>query len=155
MITTNNFLSSTNFSVTLDSVRYPGLNCSIQDFTLPSISAGNANYFTPRRNIPMPGDKYEFDPLVVSMLLKDDLSNYETVFNWLKDCIETSDKPLTEKTSDIRLTLFNGKNISQKVFTFVTAFPSELGSITLSTKNASDEYLTVEATFQYAYFKIE
>lgn len=155
MISTNNFLTSTNFKVSLDSVSYPGLNCSIQSFTLPSLSIGNANYVTPRRNIPMPGDKYEFSPLVVSMLLKEDLSNYETVFNWLKQCIETSDKPLTEKTSDIRLTLFNGKNISQKVFTFVMAFPSELGAIQLNTADGSDEYLTVEATFQYAYFKLD
>lgn len=155
MIQTNNFLTSTNFKVTLDSVRYPGLSCTIQNFTLPSVSTGPANYTTPRRNIPMPGDKYEFDPLVITMLLKEDLENYETVFNWLKDCVETNDKPLSEKVSDIRVNIFNGKNISQKVFTFVSAFPSNLGSILLNTTDASDEYLTVEATFQYAYFKID
>ena len=155
-IATNAFLTSTGFKVSLDSSRFPGLNCTIQNFPLPGVSApGTGNYETPRRNIPMPGDKYLFDPLTVTMILKEDFSNYETAFDWLKLCVETPDDPLSEKTSDIRLTIYNNKNNVSKTLKFVSAFPSDLGQITFDTTDASDEYLTCTVTFQYAYFDIE
>lgn len=154
-IETNNFLSSTGFRITLDSTLYPGLTCSIQSFNLPSVSIGSGMYATPYRNIPFPGDKYEFSPLNITMILKEDLSNYVTIFNWLKQCVETADDPLSAKTSDIRLTLFNNKNISSKQIAFITAFPSSIGEVKFQTTDNADEYLTVDVTFEYAHFKID
>lgn len=157
-INSNNFLSATGFQLVLDSTLYPGLSCTIQSATIPALNIGHATRSTPYRDIPYPGDKLVYDALTVSMIIKEDLSNYETVLQWLEDCVKTKDDPLigeNGKTSDIRINLFTNKNILSKTFKFVMAFPSDIGAISLNTTDASDEYLTVDVIFQYAYFELE
>lgn len=155
-ITSNDFLTSTGFKLTLDSSQFPGINCTIQSVNIPSLSiGGDGMYATPYRTIPLPGDTYNFDPLTVTMILKHDMANYIAVKDWMTQCIETEDDPLRDKTSDIRISVFNNKNNLTKTFVFVTAFPSDLGTITFNITDASDDYITVDVTFQYAYFTIE
>lgn len=154
-ITTNDFLSSTGFQATFNTASYPGLSCTITDFQIPAVSIGSGTHPTPRRIIPLPGDQYDFAPLNVTFKFKEDMSNYETLFNWLEACVETDDKPLEDKTSDIRISVFNNKNNLTKTFVFVRAFPTGIGAIQFRTTDAEDSYLSFDATFEYAYYNLE
>lgn len=154
-ISQNAFLRSTGFQISLRADKYAGLDCQIQSFVHPTVSSGNGIYVTPRRDIPVPGDKYQFDPLTATILLEQDLASYITAYEWLQECIENKDEPnFRNKTSDITLTIVDTKNNKSKRITYKNAFPSDLGSISFAVTDTSDEYLTCDIIFQYSHFEI-
>ena len=50
---------------------------------IPGITLGNANQPTPLKDIPIPGDKLDYDTLNISFLVDENLENYREIHGWL------------------------------------------------------------------------
>ena len=50
---------------------------------IPGISLGNASQTTPLKDIPIPGDKLEYDNLNITFLVDENLENYREIHGWL------------------------------------------------------------------------
>ena len=50
---------------------------------IPGISLGQANQPTPLKDIPIPGDKLDYDNLNISFLVDENLENYREIHGWL------------------------------------------------------------------------
>ena len=50
---------------------------------IPGISIGQANQPTPLKDIPIPGDKLDYDNLNISFLVDENLENYREIHGWL------------------------------------------------------------------------
>jgi len=158
MVTLNSFLSATSFSLSFRDPSGNSVGCDIQQFTHPGISGGGngAQYATPRRTIPVPGDAYEFDPITFSMILDENLDTYCKIYEWIKLCIETVDEPqFRDKVSDLSLQIRSNMGNAVKTITYHNAFPTNLGAISFQANDNSDSYLTSDATFQYSHFSIK
>ena len=156
LIALSNHLSATSFSLQFTDNDGNDIGCDVQSFTHPSVSVGAVgNYATPRRDIPVPGDKYEFDALSVSILLDEDLSIYKRIKGWIDDCITTDDEPqFRNKVTDVHLHVRSNKGNKTNTFIYKNAFPTNLGSVAFRANDLSDTFLTVEAEFSFSHFVI-
>ena len=50
---------------------------------IPGITLRNANQPTPLKDIPIPGDKLDYDTLNISFLVDENLENYREIHGWL------------------------------------------------------------------------
>lgn len=50
---------------------------------IPGITLGNTNQPTPLKDIPIPGDKLDYDTLNISFLVDENLENYREIHGWL------------------------------------------------------------------------
>jgi len=50
---------------------------------IPGISLGNASQPTPLKDIPIPGDKLDYDNLNIQFLVDENLENYREIHGWL------------------------------------------------------------------------
>ena len=50
---------------------------------IPGISLGNASQPTPLKDIPIPGDKLDYDNLTIQFLVDENLENYREIHGWL------------------------------------------------------------------------
>ena len=50
---------------------------------IPGISLGQANQPTPLKDIPIPGDKLDYDNLNITFLVDENLENYREIHGWL------------------------------------------------------------------------
>ena len=50
---------------------------------IPGITLGSANQPTPLKDIPIPGDKLDYDTLNISFLVDENLENYREIHGWM------------------------------------------------------------------------
>ena len=50
---------------------------------IPGITLGTSNLATPFKDVPMPGDKLDYDTLNISFLVDENLENYREIHGWM------------------------------------------------------------------------
>lgn len=161
--TNKNFLSPLNFKFIMK--RAPHVNFFIQKITIPSINLPTAMTSNPFLAIPYSGDHLEFDELVISFKVDEDLKNYMEIQNWLRGTGKQSYEQYKELATNSRLTGESLKSeISLTVLTsakrpnyeivFEDAFPISISGLTFDSSNEDVSYLEAEATFKYTKYEI-
>ena len=51
---------------------------------LPGINLGTAEQITPLKDIPLPGDRLQYDTLNITFLVDENLENYQEIHGWLR-----------------------------------------------------------------------
>jgi len=152
--------------------------------TLPGISGGTMNISNPFKNIPMMGDKIEYEPLTITFIVDEYLDNYQSLHDWMtgigfpsnrgefstfRDV--TSNTPAVGSTqpvdlvgkstadlamySDAFLMILSNKNNPILNVNFQNVFPTSLSGLSF-TQGATDvEYMTADVEFQYQIYKFE
>jgi hypothetical protein len=66
-------------------IKLPKVEYFCTQVNLPGISlADNYTQPTPFRNIPLPGEKLEYEPLAMTFLVDENLENYQEIHGWLR-----------------------------------------------------------------------
>jgi hypothetical protein len=157
-------------------VKLPKVEYFCTQVNLPGISlADNYSQPTPFRNIPLPGEKLEYEPLAVTFLVDENLENYQEIHGWLRglgfpgghkefktllaggsDRFPTS-KPTTKFNapdtgaifSDATLNILTSKNNPVTEVRFNDCFPISLSSLQYNQQATDTDYLTATVTFNY------
>lgn len=120
---------------------------------------------TPFVNLPVAGDKVEFQSLYLSFKIPSDLNPYIEIYNWMiglgrttgwqdyKNMINLSNEK--SPYSDAILTINSNLNIGNKRIHFHDCVPVSLGSIQLDIELTSDTILECESEFKFAYYTFE
>ena len=165
---------STKFTLIFSRLPYVTFFCSAVN--LPGVSAGNTLQNTPFSDLPVPGDKIEYEPLDISFLVDEDYRSWFTVHDWIRGITfptsfeEYKNLKLLQPTSaqsalaqnaekpqysDAILTLYTNKNNPNIRVKFKDCFPISLSSIRYSTQDNADVIITGDATFKFAYYDVE
>jgi hypothetical protein len=158
----------------LDIERLPMATFFCQSVNVPGVTLGETEQVTPLINIPIPGDKMEFDSLTATFLIDEDLTNYIEILNWIRGLgtpevlseygdlekasptynVYTNKSVAGDVLSDITLhILTNSKNTNKEVI-YRDCFPIALGEIAFD--SASDGGVIVaDATFQLRDYVIQ
>ena len=161
-----NYFNPTGFKFIIDKV--PNVNFFCQSATIPGLSLGEAVQVNPFRDIPIPGDKIQFEELTIRFIVDEELKNWTEIYNWLyglgypenlEQSAEVSKpslmKPLGTKYSDATLlVLTSNKNVQHRVV-FQNIFPVTLSQILMDSSVAEVEYITADVTFAYTIYNIE
>jgi hypothetical protein len=170
-IENRNFLSPQGFKFTLN--RAPKVAFFGNTANIPAMTLGIAEQPTYLRNIPIPGDKLEFDDFTFKFLVDEELENYLEVYNWIRglgfpeSLEEIRDLQIENKTftnpdnsmmnlySDGTLQVLNSNyNTSFKV-KFKDLYPYYLSSLDFDATSDDYQYFTAEVSFKYTIYDIE
>jgi hypothetical protein len=169
-----NYLSPVNFDLQINKLPKTRYFCT--GVTLPGINFSEAIHtHTLAINSYLPGDKIEFDPLVVKFVVDEDMKNYQEIYNWIMDLgpgRDTDDfMDLVDSTkqssgafsnasfenmySDATIIINTSSNNANVEFMFEDCFPTSLGSIEFASDATGLEYAACDLTLRYTQFKVK
>ena len=132
---------------------------------------GEAVRNTPFIDIYSPGDKMIYDLLSMTFMVDENLLSWLEIHDWIRamtfptDFQEYRDLPRLNKFakanenfpqfSDATLEILTSNfNMNYKI-KFVNCFPVSLSSVTFSSTDSPDNFITADAAFRFDYFNIE
>lgn len=164
--TNKNFLSQLSFQFSIK--KLPNVNFFIQEANVPGISVTPTKQPTPFVAIPHHGDHIDFDPLVISFVVDEDLNNYREIFEWINGYAFPNEYEEYKKLYDEGQQLGSGeglfsdaslligtnlKNLNLEVV-FRDVFPISMSGFRFTTIDDDVTYITCEVQFKYTSFKI-
>ena len=169
-IKNRNFLSPTGFKFIMD--KAPKVSFFGNQVNIPQMTLGVAEQPTYLRDIPLPGDKIQFDDFSLRFLVDEDLSNYMEIFSWIralgfpesleeiyawqkkdfdiKQPAKTQESFYSDATLEI-LTSSQNPNFKVK---FMDMFPTSLSTLEFDATDQDISYLTADVTFKYTLYNI-
>ena len=155
-----NILGNNNFHFEIHEL--PMVSLFAQDFSLPGISMGRAPVPTSAVDYNVPGEKIEYEDLVVTFMVDEFLVNYIEVFNWMtalgfpEDTKQFRDlkegKTPYKETSDIILTVTTNKFNAHHEVHFVDCFPTDLSPVDFTNTDDTISPIQCTVSFDYSYY---
>ena len=120
-------------------------------------------------DIPVPGDKLQFQDLTLRFLVDEDLENYLEIQHWLRglgfpDSLKEiyewqSSNPNAPSstlnyTSDGTLNVLSSSNTPNFKVKFLDMFPVSLSDLDFDATDSDIDYLTANVTFKYTIYNI-
>lgn len=154
--TTLDYLKPQGFRLSIN--KLPQVEYSCQAVSLPSVSSGYVNLETPNLNIPLIGDKLEYDPMTIRFMVMEDMSNYREIYNWLRSMnpFEPTGVASPEDfSSDAALVITTNKGNANTQIRFFDMYPISLSGLEFDINQTGVEVMTASLTFKFAYFDID
>jgi hypothetical protein len=169
-IENRNFLSPVNFKFTLN--RAPKVAFFSNVANIPAMDLGvtyQPNYTT---DVPVPGDKMEFEDFTLQFLVDEDLTNYMEIQRWMRglgfpeSLQEIYDFQKTDENfesyirsemnlySDGSLLILTSNNNTNFQVKFKSMFPYRLSTLSFDATDQDVGYLTAEVSFKYMMYNI-
>jgi len=145
---------------------------------VPGLSVPNTEFGTPFTNVPIVGEKAEFEDFSLTFIVDEYLENYLSMYNWItglgfpesrqqfidfRDTTsETSDLNTAREDkkgdrslySDATLTILSNKNNPIVEVRFRDMFPISLASLDFDQAAGDSSHLTASVTFKYQQYII-
>lgn len=156
-----NYLSPISFKVIVD--RMPNVEFFTQRASIPGLSMGTPEQFSPLHRIYKTPDRIEYAELDLSFIVDEDMSNYGEILSWMEGMgtPEKSDqfKNLNESAygvvSDISILIENSARRPNIRFTFTECFPIALSGLQLDVTGSDVIYPEVSVTMRYTNMRFE
>jgi len=164
-----NILSPISYRLIIE--KFPLLTFWCQTVNIPGISTTETVQSTPLRDIPMMGDKIEFETLDITMIVDEDLANFKEIMDWMTGSAPVEEQEnyteylKTQHTtsivtdyenylSDATLHVLTNSKGHNKQVIFHDIFPTSLGAIAFdSTGEVSP--ITTDVSFQIKDYTID
>ena len=162
-----NFLNPTGFKFILN--RAPKVVFFSNQTNIPGLNLGVAEQATYLTDIPVPGDKLQFQDLTLRFLVDEDLENYleiqhwlrglgfpdslKEIYDWQRSNPNAPDGPLNY-TCDGTLNVLSSSNTPNFKVKFLDMFPVSLSDLDFDATDSDIDYLTASVTFKYTIYNI-
>ncbi len=153
-VSNRNFLSIGGFQLVLNRCRKVDFLCNKAN--LPGLSMGSAIQSNYLRDIPVPGDKIQYEDLRVDFIVDENMENYHQIYNWMRELGYPEDlgQSKLDNRSDATLLILNSSlQVSGKV-KFRDVFPVSLEGIPFNATIQDQQYFTATAVFKYTMFDL-
>ena len=138
-----------------------------QAVTLPGLSLGDAEVQTPFVDVPFPGDKLVFNPLIFRFFVDERWENYLELQRWLRGISFPEDyaehraiydqtrwRPIESEVSEATVSIMTNAGTHEVIrFNYHHLWPQFLDDVDLQASN--DQELTCTVTFRYSTYDIE
>jgi hypothetical protein len=169
-IQNRNFLSPVGFKFILN--RTPKVSFFGNSANVPGITLGIAEQPTYLKNIPVPGDKIDFQDFTLRFIVDENLENYMEMQKWIrglgfpesleeiydlqnsKRYTEANREKIMDIYSDGTLFILNSSNNINFQVKFKDMFPYQLTDLSFDATDVDIEYFTSEVTFKYTIYDI-
>ncbi len=162
----NNFIP-TGFKLNIDKI--PNVTYFCQSASLPGISMNPVLLTNRFRDVPVAGDKAQYNELRVRFVIDEELRNWLEIYNWIKGMTfpESHDQYVSQKNTGDGYTNLSGfysdgnlfilsshKNIQYKAV-FTGLFPTTLTDIDMDSSLGDIDAITADVSFSYVEYRIE
>ena len=175
------YLSPTQFRFGIHQL--PKVEFFVQTCNLPGLTMNNTEIPNPFKNIPVMGEKIEYEDLNLTFLVDEYLENYLQLHQWLTaigfpekreqfrthrdvtsntpasggtPSVDTINSAVADKAmySDAYLMILSNKNNPIVEIDFKNVFPTSIGGLSVDGGATDVEYLTCDVTFKYQIYEI-
>tara|TARA_B100000427_G_C15494476_1_gene589194 strand:- start:716 stop:1291 length:576 start_codon:yes stop_codon:yes gene_type:complete len=168
-VSNRNFLSIVGFKFILN--RCPKVDFLCNSANIPSITLGVAEQANYLRNIPVPGDKLQYDDLRITFMVDEDMENYLQLYQWMTSLgypesinqytellnnkveVENPNDPSNERSDATIQVLSSNYNPSVSI-KFKDVFPYQLSGVPFTATADEQTYYTAEAAFKYTLYDV-
>lgn len=145
-------LSPNRFQVVI--AKYPNVTYFAQRVPIPSVNLGTTHQFTNQEvDIKLPGDKIEYDDLLISFIIDEDVASFAEILRWIQDAAGSELSP-QDLMTDLSIVILTNNSNKNKTFKFYNAFPYSISNIMLDVTVSEDQPLTADVMFKYTHFTI-
>lgn len=155
-----NYLQPTGFKIVMDRKHFPNLTFFATSVLHPNITINYADLPYRRANIHLAGDKLSFGELQCNIIMDENMTAYEEMYNWITSLVEDSNVAPRSRTdtqrptySDITVTALTSNNNKTKEIKYKDAVPTLLGDVSFETVGG-DQFLTFPVSFTFSYFEL-
>lgn len=161
-IANRNFLSPVGFRFTLS--KYPKVSFLSNKANIPGISFGVAIQPNPYRDIPIPGDKLDYDDLKIEFMVDENMENYLAIYNWLlglgypeniSQIRDLANGKIIDLYSDATLEVLNSNYQPVMKIHFKDLYPTSLNTLDFDATQRDYTYFTGVVTFKYTIFEVQ
>ena len=169
-IKNRNFLSPTGFKFIME--KAPKVAFFGNQVNIPQMTLGVAEQPTYLRDIPLPGDKIQFEDFTLRFLVDEDLENYMEIFSWIRALgfpesleeiyawqkkdfdIAQPDKSTESFYSDATFEILTSTQNPNFKIKFQDMWPTALSTLEFDATDEDISYLTADVTFKYTIYNI-
>ena len=165
-ITNRNFLSPAGFNFSITKTPKVSFFCS--SASIPEITFDTNTQPTYLKDIDIPGERLEYQDLMVRFLVDEDLKNYMAIHNWMtgigypetlgdfktETTADDGSRDMNQQFSDGSLSILNSQFRTNAIVKFKDLFPTSLTSLEFDTSVTDIQYFTAQANFKYLVYNI-
>ena len=152
-----NFLNPIGYLLKLE--KFEGVDFFCQAANVPDVSMPTTEVASPFRNLPIiPGGGVTFGDFTVRFIVDEDLKNYYSIHNWMRDVGNADQMARTTAEDDIytlgQLHIVTSAYNPAFIVSFENLFPVALTNLQFDATISDVEYITAEVTFKFQQFFI-
>ena len=171
-VSNRNFLSVVGFKFLLN--RCPKVDFYCNSVNIPEVALGTAVQTNYLRDIPLPGDKFQYGDLNITFMVDEDMENYLQIYQWITslgypesldqfDELKDSNNLLPEppvagdffnERSDATIMILNSDYNPSVKIKFKDVFPVSLSAVPFDATQEQQTYYTATASFRYTIFDV-
>lgn len=152
-LTTTDLFSTNRWQIVME--RFPATEFFTNRVPIPSVTLGTTIQATNCEvDIKLPGDKLEYEDLILSVQLDEHFQGYCEILSWINWAVKNENNN-EETFSDISIMLNTVHDTTSKVLTFYNCFPYTMSNIMLDHTETEDQILTYDVMFKYTHFDIK
>ena len=152
-----NFLNPIGYLLKLE--RFEGTDFFCQSANIPDVNMPVTEVASPFRNLPIiPGGGVTFGDFTVRFIVDEDLKNYYSIHNWMRDNGNADKMQRDTANADIftrgLLHIVTSQYNPAFIVEFQQLFPVSLSGLSFDATINDVEYITAEVTFKHQEFYI-
>lgn len=151
-----NHFSSNRAVLTIEKI--PNVSIQAQNFNIPTITIGEAMQSSPRLNIPRPGDKAEFEDLMVDFILDENLEGWKEIQSWMVGIAAPEQGKQYDakgQVSDGKIILYSAHNNPIMTLNFYDLWPTNLSEIAITEEDSETVFKKISVVFKYILYTID
>ena len=151
--------------------RCPKVDFFCNRANIPTVSLGSAVQSSYLKNIPVPGDKLEYEDLQLDFMVDENCENYLQIYDWITGLgfpeslqqyqelkrdrrFWLPEDALTNERSDGTLMILNNNYLPSLKVIFKDLFPVSLSGIPFSAVETEERYFTATVSFKYTIYDV-
>lgn len=143
-----NVARSTNYLFTIGENR--DVTFSAQNSNVTSVMLGQTPFPTGAKDLFIPSNKFEEEPLSIQFILSEDFREWEYIYKWMLKCKNNGNSHL-EQTKPCEVTPLTAQNRESVHFVYTDCWPFQMDEITYSVQGES-VVLAFNVSFRYNRF---
>lgn len=171
-ITNRNYLSPIGFKLTID--KAPKSVYFSNQANIPSIDVGISNQPNYLRDIPIPGDKMEFEDFAFQFMVDENLENYREIQHWMRSIAYPESlaeiynwqiNQITENPNGVRdlerllvsdgsLVILTSNSTNNFQIKFTDLWPYSLSTLNFDATESDYNYMSATVRFKYTMYNI-
>ena len=159
-----NYLQPTSYKLTIDRENYPNLEYFAQSVPHPGMIMNPVEMpYKQLSGIPFTGAKLTYNELSANLILDENLSSYDEMYNWMRRLLTQEEIPAIKRNfktkvvptySDIVVSILSSHNNKTKQIKYIDCIPIALGDITFESTATGTEFVTFTISFRFSYFDL-
>ena len=159
-----NYLQPTSYKLTIGRENYPNLEYFAQSVTHPGMIMNPVEMpYKQLSGIPFTGAKLTYNELSANLILDENLSSYDEMYNWMRRLLTQEEIPAIKRNfktkvvptySDIVVSILSSHNNKTKQIKYIDCIPIALGDITFESTATGTEFVTFAISFRFSYFDL-